>query len=199
MFAPIVYASFVFKLMRRQSTRSIYTFSNIRYGQAPIGDLRWAAPLPPQPEPILQRGETDRLCFQSQPDWQSRTLGPWIDAWKSNNLTSFYREFPESPALPAIPANFSELFPPLLPSETEDCLFLDVYVPKEVFDHRGKRKGSAVFLWVHGGGLIFGGKTADSFEGLVAKSKERSQEPVIVVSINYRVSRVKSPCLSLHY
>lgn len=119
-------------------------------------------------------------------------LGTWLDAWESNNTASFYKKYPKPPALPLIPANLSELFPPLLASETEDCLFLDVYVPKEIFDHKSKRKGSAVFLWIHGGGLVLGSKTADSFEGLVAKSRDRSQEPVIVVSINYRVSRRKT-------
>lgn len=175
-----------------KDTLSIFTFSNIRYGQAPIGDLRWSPPLAPHPEPKLQRGEAERTCFQAQPDWQ-RILYPWLMAWESDDLTDFYKKFPGPPALPPIPANLSQLFPPLLPSETEDCLFLDVHIPKEIFDRRGNKNsngnGSAIILWVHGGGLILGSKTTDAdFKGLLAKSREDSQEPVIVVSINYRVS-----------
>jgi carboxylesterase type B len=34
------------------------------------------------------------------------------------------------------------------PQETEDCLFLDVFVPKKVFDNRnGSGKKAAVLLW----------------------------------------------------
>lgn len=153
-----------------------------------MGNLRWAAPLPPKFEPVLQHGKRDRICFQSQPYWQLKTLGPWIDAWTSKDLGRFFKEFPNPPPLPAIPRNLSELFPQLLPSETEDCLFLDVHVPKEIFDGRGERKGSPIFLWVHGGGLVLGAKNVESFEGLIVKSRELLQEPVIVVSINYRVS-----------
>lgn len=114
-------------------------------------------------------------------------------AWETDDVTDFYKEFPGPQAIPPVPANLSQLFPPLLPSETEDCLFLDVHVPKEIFDQRGNKTksgtGSAIILWVHGGGLVLGSKTTDAdFKGLVAKSRENSLEPVIVVSINYRVS-----------
>jgi carboxylesterase type B len=36
------------------------------------------------------------------------------------------------------------------PRETEDCLFLDVFVPKHIFNNRtnaGKGKGAAVLVW----------------------------------------------------
>lgn len=175
-----------------KDTSSVLIFSNVRYGQAPVGNLRWAPPKPPKAEPKVQRGEVERICFQSQSSLQLTTLGPWIEAYLSNDTASFYKKYPNPPALPSIPANLSELFPPLLPAETEDCLFLDVYVPKGVFDRRkhptGTKKGSAVFLWVHGGGLMLGNKRSDTdFKGLLAKGQEKSKEPVIVVSINYRV------------
>lgn len=156
-----------------------------------MGNLRWARPLPPTFEPTPQRGEKERICFQSQPAWQVTVLGPWIEAYKSNQTKSFYEKFPNPPGLPPIPANLTEFFFPVLPAETEDCLFLDVHVPKEIFDRRadGTKKKSPIFLWVHGGGLILGHKGSDSdFKGLLARSREKSKEPVIVVSINYRVS-----------
>lgn len=158
-----------------------------------MGDLRWAPPKPPKHEPKVQRGEVERICFQSQPSVDLTILGPWIEAYLSNDTESFYKKFPREPTLPPVPANLTEFFPPLLPAETDDCLFLDVHVPKEIFDQResrtGQKKGAPVFLWVHGGGLILGHKGSDSdFKGLLAKSQEKSKEPVIVVSINYRVS-----------
>lgn len=187
-----------------KDTLSILTFSNIRYGQPPVGNLRWAPPVPPKSEPKVQRGEVERICFQSQPSYAVTTLGPWIEAYLSNDTESFFKKYPNPSALPPIPANLTEFFPPLLPAENEDCLFLDVYVPKEIFDKREypteeekktkkkyKKKGSPVFLWVHGGGLILGHKRSDSdFKGLLTKSREKSKEPVIVVSINYRVSKL---------
>lgn len=135
----------------------------------------------------------DRICYQSQPSVFLTALGPWIKAYLSNNTESFYKQFPSQPPPPPVPANLTEYFPPLLPAETDDCLFLDVHVPKKIFDQKGYRtrtkKGAPVFLWVHGGGLILGHKGSDTdFKGLLAKSQEKLKEPVIVVSINYRVS-----------
>lgn len=165
---------------------SIYTFSNIRYANPPTRSLRWAPPQAPDHEPTLQNGATDRICFQAQPAWQMTILGPWMEAWTANDTESFYKQFPRAPALPPVPANLSELFPALLPGETEDCLFLDVHVPKEVF--HGDERGAAVWLWIHGGGLMFGSKNSDpDCKGLLARSREGDGGPVIVVSINYRV------------
>ena len=180
-----------------KDTVSTLTFANVRYGQPPVGKLRWAPPKPPKNEPKVQRGEVERICFQSQPSLPFTTLGPWIEAYLSNDTESFYQKYPNEPATPPIPANLTEFFPPLLPAETDDCLFLDVYVPKEIFDQRENwkrtKKGAPVFLWVHGGGLILGHKRSDTdFKGLLEKSQEKSKEPVIVVSINYRVSRFPS-------
>lgn len=177
-----------------KDTVSTLTFANVRYGQPPVGKLRWAPPKPPKNEPEVQRGEVDRICFQSQPSLPLNTLGPWIEAYLSNDTGSFYKTYPNEPAPPPIPANLTEFFPPLLPAETDDCLFLDVYVPKKIFDQRENRErtktGAPVFLWVHGGGLILGHKRSDTdFKGLLNKSQEKSRGPVIVVSINYRVSR----------
>jgi hypothetical protein len=36
-------------------------------------------------------------------------------------------------------------------SSTEDCLFLDVFSPKKVFDDAGKVTGAPVMVWLHGG------------------------------------------------
>jgi carboxylesterase type B len=114
-------------------------------------------------------------------------LGPWIEAYFLNQTDLFYKQYPEPPPAPLIPANLTAAFPSLLPEETEDCLFLDVYVPRRVLENKNTSK-VAVMVWVHGGGLILGSKTTDgSFKGLLARSMEDGGDPVILVAINYRV------------
>jgi carboxylesterase type B len=62
-------------------------------------------------------------------------------------------------------------------ADTEDCLYLNVYVPTEVPAH-GKLP---VFFMIHGGGLTTG--AGDQMDGsLIAQTQD-----VVVVSINYRL------------
>ena len=62
------------------------------------------------------------------------------------------------------------------PSTSEDCLFLNVYVPNG--DHEGQR---AVMVWIHGGFLLAGDSDDYDASGLA------SIGDVIVVTINYRL------------
>lgn len=73
---------------------------------------------------------------------------------------------------------------------SEDCLFLDVKVPRSVWDgRRTQGKGAAVLVWIYGGGYTAGTKEIfGSGAGLLA----RSAEPIIYVALNYRVSRLSS-------
>jgi len=73
---------------------------------------------------------------------------------------------------------------------SEDCLYLDVYVPKPVWDTRNERKvvypTTAVFL--HGGGFVSGSK--DDFkkpDGLFKVAKDYDNEHFILVAPNYRL------------
>jgi carboxylesterase type B len=67
---------------------------------------------------------------------------------------------------------------------SEDCLFLDVNVPKKVFDGRSKKKGAPVLVWIYGGGYTAGSKWQfGSGAGLLAAA----EEPIIYVALNYRV------------
>lgn len=68
------------------------------------------------------------------------------------------------------------------PNESEDCLFLDVWVSNETF-HRG---GAPVIVWIHGGGYIRRDKTeGGSPVGLLERSAEL--EGAVFVAIGYRV------------
>lgn len=65
------------------------------------------------------------------------------------------------------------------PSTTEDCLYLNVFAPK----NNGGRpaRGLPVMFWIYGGG--FTGGESDDYDG----SKLATQGNVVVVTINYRV------------
>lgn len=79
--------------------------------------------------------------------------------------------------------------PPPDPLEREDCLFLDVLAPREVF-HGRKKKKAPVMVWFYGGGYAFGRKGLDGNpSGLLERSKEVDAEGrgVIFVTFNYRV------------
>jgi len=63
---------------------------------------------------------------------------------------------------------------------SEDCLFLDVIVPKKVFE--GKTKVPVV-SWIFGGGYVAGSKDDYHPLGLV----HNSNDSIIYVAMNYRV------------
>jgi hypothetical protein len=58
------------QLTRNQSSgpSSYYNFSNIRYGQPPLGSLRFSAPLPPQGKnTTITFGQQSVICPQASP------------------------------------------------------------------------------------------------------------------------------------
>lgn len=76
---------------------------------------------------------------------------------------------------------------------SEDCLFLDVVVPKKVFDRRKSAcyEGAPVFVWLHGGAFIFGHKSdpndGGNPAGLIHESQYDGSDGIIFVAPNYRV------------
>ena len=75
---------------------------------------------------------------------------------------------------------------------SEDCLFLDVNVPKMVFEARATlSKGAPVLVWIYGGGYTAGSKWYfGSGAGLLASA----QDPMIYVALNYRVCKGHHCC-----
>ncbi|KAI9673625.1 MAG: hypothetical protein M1817_002262 [Caeruleum heppii] len=143
-------------------SRSYYTFSNIRYAAAPIGELRFTAPVEPifQDRGRVSNGSTGNICPQALPNW-------WIAA---------FQNLGEDAAV--IPQGTSQ-FP-----QSEDCLFLDVVVPKKVFHRRNANSTAPVLVWLHGGGFFFGDKASIyNPAGLLAQSKDE----IIYVALNYRL------------
>jgi para-nitrobenzyl esterase len=64
------------------------------------------------------------------------------------------------------------------PSDTEDCLYLNVFTPKTAPDEAAHQP---VMVWFHGGGL-FSGESSDYDGGKLARRGN-----VVVVTLNYRV------------
>lgn len=118
-----------------------YTFSNIRYAQAPVGNLRFRAPLPPlSNRDQVQNGSQPRLCPQASPKFQAKVNKP-IAAFfggKPYSLKSWEDDITNASAPPPMDMNTGT---------TEDCLFLDVHVPRKVFE-TNKNANAPVLVWV---------------------------------------------------
>ncbi|KAM0518715.1 hypothetical protein ACHAPS_007585 [Verticillium nonalfalfae] len=74
---------------------------------------------------------------------------------------------------------------------TEDCLLLDVTVPKSIWQRTlsgQEEAGAPVMVWIVGGGYTVGHKNdAGNPAGLIKRSQEDGSDGVIHVSINYRL------------
>ena len=112
----------------------IYLFKNIRYAAPPLGNLRFAAPAPPEPDnSVIHDGSYGPICRQSVPAGGFNLVGP-------------ANEHPLGAAINQILGQA----PSALTSEgDEDCLFLDVYVPGTAI--RKDRNDLKVVVYITGG------------------------------------------------
>ncbi|KII89685.1 hypothetical protein PLICRDRAFT_52847 [Plicaturopsis crispa FD-325 SS-3] len=130
------------------ATTNITTFLGVRYAAPPTGSQRWRAPQSPEFTPGIQQAN----AFQAG----------CIEAGMGVSPTD----------------------PPLMkkrqaaPSASEDCLFLDVYVPGSTL-----QVNLPVIVWIHGGGYV--ADTANAYDGTVVL--QESDNSVILVSIEYRL------------
>ena len=123
------------------------------------------------------------ICPQANPAWLAIT-SKFIPAY----LTG--QSFDYNAAVAAL-SNSSGAAPALDPRTSEDCLFLDVVVPKQIFDQAGNKSCSAapVMVWIYGGGYTGGSKSGSGNPAGLIKASQVSGSPgVIYVSMNYRVS-----------
>ena len=140
-------------------------WQNIRFGKAPIGDLRFRASVQPDPisTPIaLQNSSYGPTCYQVD------TTAPCTPSGRHVN------------GLPPLDGDFDE-----------DCLFLDLYVPQAVFEK--KTAPAPVVVWIYGGGYVYGGKSTFGphipfYNGTgLLESAFTADQNVIYVAGNYRV------------
>ena len=88
---------------------------------------------------------------------------------------------PVCPQMPGI--NFSEPYFPervFKGMEDEDCMFLNIYVPGDMSEHRSSPL--PVLVIIHGGGFVIGNAKAFTGDALTTFA-----EPIILVGINYRL------------
>lgn len=119
------------------STGKYYSFSNIRYAAPPIGDLRFRAPQAPETNrSAVQNGSVGANCPSAFPSWLGTAVS-YIPQYLNGST-----DFNISGISTTIPATVN-----LSPSESEDCLFLDVVVPEDIFAQAGKRCDAPVLVW----------------------------------------------------
>ncbi|KAH9204956.1 acetylcholinesterase [Leptodontidium sp. 2 PMI_412] len=161
-------------------TRGYYNFSNIRYASPPLGDLRFRAPvLPATNRSVIQDGSVTRICPQATPSWLVEAgvwAFPYIVSGTIPNIT-YSLTTPNNDSLPITRD----------PRENEDCLFLDVMVPKKVFENAGPGAKAPVMVYIYGGGYTAGTKSEIDPVGLMARSRDHSPNGVIYVGMNYRL------------
>ncbi|KAI4217815.1 MAG: hypothetical protein LQ349_009005 [Xanthoria aureola] len=153
------------------SNGDIYVFKNIRFAAPPVGNLRWAKPAPPTPEPGIQDGSYGPVCVQA-PIKGPQLEGPGADSPVGEALNQF---------LAGIPV-------PSLQKASEDCLFLDIYVPKKAIEDPSLKL--PVISWFYGGAYIFGAK--DQAEPILpfydgTGLLQASGSNTIFVASNYRM------------
>ncbi|PNS17242.1 Secreted lipase [Sphaceloma murrayae] len=160
------------------STGRYFNFSNIRFAAPPVGNLRFATPrAPARNRGVVQTGQQNRICAQANPAW-SAIAGQFIPRYLGGERNFNTSSFVTPP--PSIPAQD--------PATTEDCLFLDVFVPESIFDARRGRKKAPVLVWLYGGGYTAGSKSGSgSPSGLLERSLNNNGTGIIYVAPNYRL------------
>ncbi|KAF2730437.1 carboxylesterase family protein-like protein [Polyplosphaeria fusca] len=158
-------------------TGNFYNFSNIRYAAPP---KRFEAPeVPAENRSYVQTGNVGRICPQAAPVWAANAQ-KWIVELITGSPDNTIRPYTPQGAKWILPVKAQD------PRASEDCLFLDVFVPAQILNAAGKGKGAPVMVWIYGGGYV-GGNKYNNPAGLLASSGTVSKGEVIYVALNYRL------------
>ncbi|XP_078043376.1 neuroligin 5 [Augochlora pura] len=138
----------------------VEVFRGIPYAASPIGDLRFRPPISPIPWEGIKLADTfGAVCPQHLPDISNDTV-----------------------ALSQMPLGRYQQLKHLhmfLTNESEDCLFLNLYIPGS--GSRGLEAPYAVMVYIHGESYEWG--TGNVYDGSVLASAGH----VIVITLNYRL------------
>ncbi|XP_050584749.1 neuroligin-1-like isoform X3 [Bombus affinis] len=137
-----------------RSSTSVETYYGVPYATPPIGALRYMPPVTPTPWRGIKLADTmPPACPQKPPE-------------------------PDS-SLPRSKRAYLERLAPLLANQSEDCLYLNLYVPKS--PHGSTPDLLPALLLIHGDSYSWG--AGNSFDGTALAAYGR----LIVVSINFRL------------
>ena len=120
-------------------------YLGVPYAKSPVGELRWKAPQPME----AYEGVYQAVRFPSKAMQGEGAVPQWDK--------DFYDD------------------PNYIPKTNEDCLYLNIYVPKGA-------KDCPVAFWIHGGAFRGGNASEKEFDGA-----EYCRRGVIFVSIQYRL------------
>lgn len=115
--------------MQDDKNPAFYTFANIPYAKPPKDQLRFAKPQRPDPiekkaDKPVNEGSSYRVCHQTTGKWFTPAQD-FIGAWALGDISKYTK--PPTDNGPEEP-------PAKLPNASEDCLLLDVVVPKILVD-----------------------------------------------------------------
>ncbi|MCJ1379135.1 hypothetical protein MMC17_002235 [Xylographa soralifera] len=162
----------IYQAASYDALNDIYKWSNIRFAAPPVGELRWAKPAPAPKNSTLQDGSYGSKCPQA--------------AIKGLNVLG---DGSDSPLGTAVDSIVDQILAPVMMGGSEDCLFLDIYVPGAAVRSPSTTR-LPVIHWIFGGGYVFGSKDMLEPElpfydgsGMITQSGNN----VIFVSSNYRL------------
>ncbi|PQE13378.1 putative cholinesterase protein [Rutstroemia sp. NJR-2017a BVV2] len=177
---PVVDFGYALHRATINETGQYYNFSNIRYAAPPTGNLRFAAPVAPtEIDRTINDGQQGAICAQATPYWEE--------------VASYFFQGASTAALKQVEAQVEAVESALTianvgapgPLVSEDCLFLDVLVPKTIYE---SASGAPVLVWFFGGGYVSGSKFSTGNPAtLISRSQENGGEGVIYVALNYRL------------
>ncbi|XP_011498903.1 PREDICTED: neuroligin-1-like [Ceratosolen solmsi marchali] len=146
--------------LNSQHLDPVEVFRGIPYAAPPIGDLRFRVPEPPLAWKGMKRADTfGHVCPQKLPDIRNQTVALQdMPQGRYNQLTRLVK---------------------FLGNQSEDCLFLNLYIPGS--GARGLEAPYAVIVYIHGESFQWG--SGNIYDGSVLASAGH----VIVITLNYRL------------
>jgi carboxylesterase type B len=133
---------------------SVTAYLGIPFAQPPVGPLRWKKPQRPAPS------------------WDNVRQSAWqADPFQDLALAAIFGK----------PRGNVDLDQDDAGSISEDCLFLNLFVPANG-DGKGK-ENLPILCWIYGGSFLFGGASTPTYDG----ARLCHETGCIVVTVNYRV------------
>lgn len=139
-------------LLEGVSKQGYTAYLGIPYAEPPIGENRWKAPVPKKNWEGVRKAD----AFGNIPP---QRLPSGNEPWGA----MYYKEF--------------YAYPEFLREQSEDCLYLNIWVPEEAEEQK-----LPVAFWIHGGGFSGGYSSEIEFDG-----EEYTKRGVILVTVEYRL------------